>query len=164
MRYETGRCDEIKAMLNKLKESGLPTGFGTHHPELLKLCDEEEWGADFYMACMYNLRRQREGQESGFITGKSKGDIVIVPDDRALMLDALQGVKKPIIAFKIFAGGQMLVNKEEEERRSLIKGVYRDIFSALKPNDFAVAGIYGKNHDQLTENVSVFNEWENEVK
>ena len=162
VRYETGRCNEIKSMLNKLKESGLPTGFGTHHPELLKLCDEEEWGADFYMACMYNLRRQREGQESGFIAGKSKGDIVIVPDDRALMLDALQGVKKPIIAFKIFAGGQMLVNKEEAERRKLIKVVYRDVFSSLKPNDFAVVGIYGKNHDQLTENVSVFNEWERE--
>ena len=80
------------------------------------------------------------------------------------MLEALKDVKKPIIAFKIFAGGQMLVNKEEEERRSLIKGVYRDVFSSLKPNDFAVAGIYGKNHDQLTENVSVFDEWESETK
>ena len=162
VRYETGRCDEIKAMLNKLKESGVPTGFGSHHPELISLCDKEAWGADFYMACMYNLRRQREGQESGFITGKSKGDIVIVPGDRALMLDALKSVEKPIIAFKIFAGGQMLVEQEESERRKRIKETYDTIFNALKPNDIAVMGVFQKHHDQLTENVSVFNEWSEE--
>lgn len=159
VRYETGRCDEIVAMLNKLKESGVPVGFGTHHPELIEKCEQEGWGADFYMACMYNLRRQREGEESGFITGKSKANVVIVPDDRAVMLETLKKIEKPIIAFKIFAGGQMLVEHPEEKRRELIKDTYNTIFTTLKPNDFAVAGIYGKNHDQLTENVSVLNEW-----
>ena len=52
-----------------------------------------------------------------------------------------------------------LVEKEEAERRALIKDTYDTIFTSLKPNDFAVAGIFQKYHDQLTENVSVFNEW-----
>ena len=109
---------------------------------------------------MYNLRKGREGEESGFITGKSKAGIhKIYPGDRAVMLKTLASVKKPIIAFKIFAGGQMLVEKPEEERRALIRDTYDTIFTSLKPDDFAVMGIYQKNHDQLTENVSVFNEW-----
>ena len=162
VRYETGRNDEIIAMLGKLRESGVPIGFGTHHPELIELCEKESWDVDFYMACMYNLRRQREGEESGFITGKSKADVVIVPSDREIMLETLKNVEKPIIAFKIFAGGQMLVEYGEEKRRELIKDTYDTIFTTLKPNDFAVAGIYSKNHDQLTENVSVFNEWASE--
>ena len=149
-------------MLGVLKESGIPVGFGTHHPELIELCEREAWDADFYMACMYNLRRKREGEESGFITGKAKNNFTLMPEDRALMLSALQGVKKPIIAFKIFAGGQMLVGQEEKARRALIKGAYDTVFSSLKPNDFAVVGVYSKNHDQLTENVSVFNEWDEE--
>jgi hypothetical protein len=159
VRYETGRCNEIVAMLNKLKESGIPIGFGTHVPDLLEKCEREDWGADFYMACMYNLRRNRVGEESGFITGKSKSDIVIVPGDRAIMLESLKNVKKPIIAFKIFAGGQMLVAQPKDKRRAAIKDTYDTIFKVLKPNDIAVAGIYGKNHDQLVENVSVLNEW-----
>jgi len=160
VRFETGRAGEIQPMLKVLKEaSNLPVGLGTHRPEIIGICEKENWGADFYMACMYNLRREREGEESGFITGKSKADIVIVPEDREVMLNTLKSVKKPIIAFKIFAGGQMLVNQPEDKRRKLIKDTYNTIFTSLKPNDFAVAGIYGKNHDQLTENVSVLNEW-----
>ena len=159
VRFETGRCNEIENMLNILKESGVLVGFGTHHPELIEHCEKEGWNPDFYMACMYNLRRHREGEESGFITGKSKDNIVIVPDDRAVMLETLKKVEKPIIAFKIFAGGQMLVEQPEEKRRELIKDTYDTIFNTLKPNDLAVMGIYQKHHDQLTENVSVFNEW-----
>lgn len=159
VRFETGKSDEITAMLGALKQSGVPIGLGTHHPEFIELSEREKWDTEFYMACMYNLRREREGEESGFITGKSKSNVVIVPGDRAIMLEALKKVEKPIIAFKIFAGGQMLVEQPEEKRRELIKDTYNTIFSSLKPNDFAVAGIYGKNHDQLTENVSVLNEW-----
>ena len=57
-----------------------------------------------------------------------------------------------------------LVEKTEEERHDLIKDAYNSIFTALKPNDFAVAGIFQKYHDQLTENVTIFNEWEQEQK
>lgn len=167
VRYETGRCDEIVSMLNVLKDAGkeydIKVGFGTHHPELIEHCEREGWDPDFYMACMYNLRRKREGEESGFITGKDKSKVAqIIPGDRDIMLNTLKNVKKPIIAFKIFAGGQMLVDKTEEERKALTKDTYNTIFNALKPDDFAVMGVYQKNHDQLTENVTALNEWAEE--
>ena len=164
VRFETERNHEIVGMMNLLKNmcgpENIKVGFGSHRPELIELCEKENWGAEFYMACMYNLRRKREGQDSGFITGKSKSDIkAIIPGDRAIMLDTLKGIDKPIIAFKIFAGGQMLAEKEEAERKTLIKDAYDTIFTSLKPNDFATMGIFQKNHDQLKENVDCFNEW-----
>ena len=167
VRFETGRCDEIKETFDLMKEVGheygLKVGFGTHHPELVEHCEREGWDPDFYMACMYNLRRNREGEESGFITGKNKSKVsTIVPGDRAIMLDTLKNVNKPIIAFKIFAGGQMLVDKTEEERKALTKDTYNTIFNALKPDDFAVMGIFQKYHDQISENVTAFNEWAEE--
>ena len=159
VRFETDRNHEIIGMLQCLKTSGVKTGFGSHRPELIQLCEKEGWGADFYMACMYNLRRNHEGEESGFLTGKSKQGRVIDPADRPVMLEALKGIDKPIIAFKIFAGGQMLVETEEAKRRELIKDTYETIFTSLEPNDFATMGIFQRDHDQITENVSVFNEW-----
>ncbi len=159
VRFETGRNDEITGMLQHLKSSGLKVGLGSHRPELIELCEKENWGADFYMACMYNLRKGHEGEESGFLTGKSKKGRVIDPADRAVHLETLKKIDKPIIAFKIFAGGQMLVETETEERRALIEDAYNTIFTALKPNDFAAMGVFQRDHDQIGENVSIFNEW-----
>jgi hypothetical protein len=162
VRYETGRVNEITDMISFFRNFDMKLGIGTHRPEFIELSERENWNVDFYMACMYNLRNGREGEESGFITGKNKSNVrTIVPGDRAIMLETLKKVQKPIIAFKIFAGGQMLVEKEEAERRVLIKDTYNTIFNSLKPNDIAVVGVYQRHHDQLTENISVFNEWEN---
>lgn len=163
VRYETGRTSEIRAMVDALRPYNIKLGIGSHRPEFIQMCEDENYPVDFYMACMYNLRKGREGEESGFITGKSKKFVQpIDPNDRAVMLDVLKNVNKPIIAFKIFAGGQMLCDRDESNRRELIKDTYDTVFSALKPDDFAVAGIFQKYHDQLTENVSVFNEWADE--
>ena len=159
VRHETGRNDETKDFLAQIRKTGVKVGLGTHRPDVIRTCEEEGWDIDFYMACMYNGRRNREGQESGFITGKSKSGLTFYAEDRPIMLDTLQGVTKPIIAFKIFAGGQMLVGREEAERRGLIRDAYDTIFGALKPNDFAVMGVFQKNHDQIAENLSVFDEW-----
>ncbi len=164
VRYETGRNKEIFDMLEKLRKMGIKIGIGTHHPEVVKLSEEENWDTDFYLACMYNLRRQREGEESGFLTGKSKSGVKIYPGDRQIALDVLKDVKKPIIAFKIFGGGQMLVEKNGAERRASIEEAYDTVFTSLKPNDAAAIGIFQKHHDQLTEDVSVFNEWANRIK
>ncbi|MBO7761922.1 MAG: hypothetical protein J6T24_03915 [Clostridia bacterium] len=160
VRRETGRDQEIKDMLGRMRAMGIPLGLCTHRPEnIAEFENGEGWDFDFYMACMYNARRNREGQESGFLTGKSKGDIEFHPSDRGEMLEAIKDVKKPILAFKIFAGGQMLAEKNEAERRELIRDAYDTIFTTLKPNDLGVMGVFQKHHDQLTENVSVFNEW-----
>jgi len=160
VRYETGRNSETLALLEKLHSMGTKVGIGTHHPEVITLSERENWNTDFYLACMYNLRRHREGEESGFLTGKSKNGVKIYPSDRPLALAALQGVKKPVIAFKIFGGGQMLVEKSESERRAAILDAYTTVFSALKPDDCAAIGIFQKHHDQLLEDVSVFEQWE----
>lgn len=164
VRYETGRNNEIFEMLEKLRKMEIKIGIGTHHPEVVQLSEKENWNTDFYLACMYNLRRQREGEESGFLTGKSKSGVKIYPGDRQIALDVLKEVKKPIIAFKIFGGGQMLVEKNEEQRKAAIMDAYNTVFTSLKPDDAAAIGIFQKYHDQLSEDVSVFNEWANRIK
>ena len=157
--YETGNIEAIQTNIKKFRDLGVPVGLGTHIPEVIQRAEEEDWGVDFYMACMQNARRNRFGEPSGFITGKSKAHLVFYPEDRPVMLETLKKVQKPIIAFKIFAGGQIFNGKTDEERRKLIKGVYDEVFSALKPNDLATIGVFQRDFDQLQENAEVFEEW-----
>ncbi|MBR0319894.1 MAG: hypothetical protein IIX10_02450, partial [Clostridia bacterium] len=103
--FETGQEEEIHKYLKTYRQLGVPVGLGTHRPELIEKAEREGWEVDFYMACMQNGRRNRAGEKSSFITGKSKADLVFHPDDRPVMLETLKKIKKPIIAFKLFAGG-----------------------------------------------------------
>ena len=157
--YESGRTDEILAMIEKYHTMGIPVGLGTHRPDVIELSEKEGWNVDFYLACMQNARRNREGEPSGFITGKSKQGLVFSSEDRPIMLQTLKKVSKPIIAFKIFAGGQMFLGKTPEEKRKTIKGAYDEVFSALKPNDLGAIGVFQRDSDQITEDAELYREW-----
>lgn len=157
--YEMGNCAATLETIKKYREMGIPVGLGTHRPDVITKSESEGWDVDFYMACLHNGRRGREGEPSGFLTGKTKENLSFYGCDRKIMLDCLQEVKKPIIAFKIFAGGQMLCEKSGQEKKDVIRGVYEEVFTALKPNDFAAMGVFQRDEDQLKENVELYNEW-----
>jgi hypothetical protein len=83
----------VSGIFRLIREAGVPAGLGTHIPETLLRADAEEWGVDFYMACLYNARRTQRGQQSGFITSEPK-ELVFYPDDRVLMLEAIRRTSK----------------------------------------------------------------------
>ncbi len=157
--YENGDIDKIKENIKMFRELGTPVGLASHNPEVIERCEEEDWGADFYLASLQNARRGRRGEASGFLTGKTKAHLKFYPEDRPIMLSTLKKINKPIIAYKIFAGGQIFIDKTEEERRALIKGVYEEVFSALKPNDMAAIGIFQRDMDEAKENAELYDEW-----
>ena len=157
--YETGKCDQIRNQIAQYRKMGIPVGLGTHRPDVIELSESEGWDVDFYVACLQNARRNREGQPSGFLTGKTKAGLIFYPEDRPVMLSCLQKLSKPVIAYKIFAGGQMFLNKTEEEKRQLIKQAYHEVFTALKPDDFAAIGVFQRDKDELTEDVMLYHDW-----
>ena len=75
------------------------------------------------------------------------------------MLNLLKQIKKPVIAYKIFAGGQIFLNKTEEEKPAIIKGVYEEVFSALKPDDVAAIGVFQRDSNQVRENAELYQAW-----
>lgn len=164
MLYETGRTQELLDRIALYHTMGVPVGIGTHRPDVIELSERENWDVDFYLACMQNARIGREGEPSGFLTGKTKAALTFFPEDRPVMLNTLKKVEKPIIAFKIFAGGQMFNGKTQEEKRQAIKGAYNEVFTALKPNDLAAIGVFQRDMDELTEDVALYDEWYSEQK
>lgn len=159
LNHELGDDDAIPKQLEKFKSMGIPIGLGTHYPELVQKSEAENWNPDFYVTCLYNFRRGRAGEQSGFITGKKKTGIAFCADDRQVMLDVLKDIEKPVLAFKLFGGGKVFLNKTEEEKRAAIKDAYNATFTALKPDDFGAIGVFQKYTDQLEENIAIFNEW-----
>lgn len=151
---ETGQVEQLRERLRLIKGTGLPMGLGTHEPGTVLRAEEEGWGVDFYMTCLYNARRTQRGQQSGFITGKPK-ELVFYPEDRFLMFDVLRKVAKPCIAFKVFAGGQIFCGKKPEETAGIAEGAFRETYANIKPGDLACIGVFQKFKDQLSENIGL---------
>jgi hypothetical protein len=151
---ESGQLELLRSRLKQIKSTGLPAGLGTHVPETVLQSENEEWGADFYMTCLYNARRTQRGEQSGFITGKPKY-LVFYPEDRFLMYDVIKKVQKPCIAFKIFAGGQIFNGKASEEIPALVRSAFAEAYENIKPNDLACIGVFQKYKNQLKENADI---------
>ena len=150
---EEGKKDELLERLALIKSAGVYTGLATHVPEIVLQAERENWGLDFYMTCVYNYRNQRKGQPSSFFNSNAAPKyIVFYPEDPPKMYKVIREIKKPCIAFKIFAGGQVFNNKKEEEIPGVLENVYTEVFSSIKPNDIVCVGVYQKFKNQLNEN------------
>ena len=151
--YE-GRKDYLLERLKLIRSTGVYTGIGTHVPEIVMQAEQEGWGMDFYMTCVYNYQNQRKGQKSNFFTNKPKY-VVFYPEDPPKMYEVIKKVDKPCIAFKIFAGGQVFNNKTPEEVPGVVESVFETVYDNIKPNDVACIGVYQKFKDQLRENAEI---------
>ncbi len=141
---EAGNLSELRDNIKRIKDTGKPAGMATHVPETLIRAEEEGWGADFYMACVHNLRRNGRYQSS-FITGKFH-NLEFYREDRAVMFNTIRQCRKPCIAFKILSGGHLCSTTET------IEAAFRETYNSIKKTDLAVVGVYQKHKDQLAEN------------
>ncbi len=150
---EAGKVDVLRDNISKLKALGKPVGLGTHVPETILRSEDEDWGVDFYMACLHNTRK-RGAEASSFITGKIK-HLKFFMEDRDEMLKVIRQVQKPCIAFKVLAGGQMLYGKSPAEVPAVVEAAFRETFAGIKPTDLATVGFFQRDKDQLKENAEI---------
>jgi len=146
---ETHQEEKLFANLRLIREAGVAVGFGTHVPEFVERSEREGWDVDFYMTCLYNARRDRHGEPSGFITGKTKAGLIFYPEDRPLMLERIRLTKKPCIAFKIFAGGQAFLSQPRENWPNVAKEYIASAYAGVKDGDFVCIGVFNRDFDQL---------------
>ena len=151
--YEQGNFDEIKKRIQCIRDHGIRAAIGTHVPERALRAEAEDWGAEFYVLCLHNTRDRGQARPSSFLTGKPK-EIVFEQDDRALMFDAIRKIPKPVIAFKIFSGGQMFRNKTPEEMSLQAYRAIEETYRNIKPGDLCAIGVFQRDKDQLQENAA----------
>ena len=150
---ETGQEQVVRDNIKMIKDSGVKTGMASHEPELILRAEEEDWGLDFYMTSLYNGRTRRKGEDSGFITGKSKR-LLFNLDDRLTMYKVIKSVSKPCIAFKPFAGGQVFYEKKPDEIPHVVYETLKEVYNNIKENDIVCMGVFQKHKDQIKENMA----------
>ena len=145
--YGDGDIQGIKDGLKTLRMLGVPVGLCTHIPEVMLRAYEEDWGADWYMACVYNIMKQ--GHVSSSITGKFGEDETFDEEDRKVMFDVIRQVDKPCLAFKILGASRRCTTDED------LESAFAEAYSSIKPTDACVVGCFQKYSDQITQNVNI---------
>ena len=145
--YKNGELSEIKRRLSVLRRTGLPAGLCSHIPEVLQRSERENWGADWYMCCVYNI--SREDRASSAITGNANSEEPFFDEDIPVMYETIRQIPKPCMAFKIMGATRRCGSREE------VKYAFEEAFSNIKPIDGVIVGMFPKYSDQVRENCEI---------
>ena len=148
-----GRIDTAYDALRHIRDSGVQVGLGTHMPEVIEYAEEKGWDIDFYMACFYNLNREK--RESALVA-RERGDAgapeyhqgKFLHDDPPRMCAALRATQKMCLAFKILAAGRRCGTQPE------VAAAFHFAFANIKPKDAVVVGMFPKHEDQIALNAA----------
>jgi hypothetical protein len=150
---EVGQIGTLKDRLAMIRDAGYPVGLGTHVPETVLRAEEESWGADFYMTCLYNARKP-DRDHPGFIP-PGPDRLVFYPEDREKMLEVVRRVVKPCLVFKLLAGGQALAALPPGEQPAALEAALRAAYAGMKPWDMAVIGAFQRDANQIGQSADL---------
>jgi len=146
--------EQILKNMELLHTTGLPIGLCSHEPQTILRSERENWGADFYMTCLYNPHVKR-AEPSGFFPGEIKTQMVFYPGDQFEMFKVIQQVQKPCIAYKVLAGGQVFLKKQPHEYAETAEFYFRQAFENIKPGDLTCVGVFQRDTNQLAANAQM---------
>lgn len=148
--YKQGDIAEIKHRLRVIRDTGLPAGLCSHMPEVILRSEDEGWGADWYMCCVYNL--SREDRVSSAITGNANMDEPFFDEDIPVMYETIRKVPKPCMAFKILGATRRCATPWDVRR------AFQEAYANIKPTDGVIVGMFPKDRDQVRENCEIAKE------
>jgi len=152
---ENEEIDTYLKNIETIRKTGLPTGAALHDPANVLRAEKENWDLDYYVLCPYNLRRNRKGEQSSFITGKTKAHLVFHPDDRFVMYDIIKDLKKPVVIIKALAGGQIYMNRPKEEYPAITEKYLAETYENIKPDDVICVGVFQRDADHIRQNAEI---------
>lgn len=144
-----GGLQEVRDLLLAIRDTGLPTGLGTHIPEVIDRAEEEAWDLDFYMAALYNI--SVPSRESA-IGGKGFQAERFDHDDRFKMLDRVRRTRKMCLVFKVLGASRLCATPAE------VRKAFALVYETIKPGDAAVVGMFPKYGNQIAENCALLRE------
>ena len=126
--FGRGRFDTLRAWIDRIKGAGLPAGAAAHWPEVHPELKKREFPLDFHYQCFYNVSK-----------GETYG-----PAEREKAVAAIEGLKKPVVAYKILGAGRLPASEGFEYA-----------FNHIKRKDGVCVGIYAREAiDQIRQNAT----------
>jgi len=150
--WRTGRIDELKPLIDEIKDQGIAAGVGAHFPEIIDYCEDKDWGVDFYMASFYNVYKTSQGWRESYVVSGVRTVETYDDADRERMCQAILATEKPCLGFKILGAGRHA--QSPEQRRAAFEFALHHI----KPSDGLVVGMFPKHSPQVAENARMLAE------
>ena len=99
-----GKADLMARAVEIVKDHGIPSGIGAHDLRVVKLCEKNNVGADFYIKTLHhhNYPTGPKPKDLGSPYREIPGFWCNNPRE---VIDFMRGVEKPWIAFKVMAAG-----------------------------------------------------------
>ena len=137
-----GRFDNLREALDMIRQSGVPAGFAGHRPE------SHDWlrrylDADFHMCCHYNPTDRTRSPHHVSVDEKWNNE------DRDRMMKTIAMIDKPVVHYKVLAGG----NKPVIPTFEVLGG-------AMRANDAVCLGMFPKDdRDMIRKNAALFEKY-----
>lgn len=151
-KWHAGKIDEIKDIIDFIKDNQILAGIGSHIPEVIEYVEEKRWDVDFYMCAFYNLAKSYKPFQAELI-GKEKDSVSqkeeYLKEDREKMTAVIRKTKKTCFGFKILAAGRNCADYGK------VKEAFNYAFSHIKENDAVVVGFYQKYKNQVKEDADI---------
>jgi len=139
--HAQGWFDRFEEALERMRGHGCVAGFAGHRPAV------HEWirdrlDVDFQMCSHYNPTDRTRSPHHVNVGEKWH------PDDRDAMLRVVATVPRPVVHYKVFAGGN----------RPVVEA-FETLARAMRPNDAVCIGIFPKDDpDMLQEDIALLEE------
>ena len=148
--WHSKKIDDVLKIVKHIKSQGLPSGVGTHIPEVVEFVEKEGWPVDFYMCCFYNLAR---GYKAAPAVDHDYYERERYPaGDPPRMTAVMRATKKPCLGFKIMAAGRNCSGE------NAVREAFHYAFENIKPSDAVVVGMFQKHLNQAGQNARLVRE------
>jgi hypothetical protein len=149
--HRQNKLSVLTDLLKRIRDRGVLVGLSAHNPVLVELAEEKGWDVDYYMCCLYYLTRPRAEFQKLLGADLPLGEIYL-PSDPPRMFRVIRTVKKPCLAFKLFAAGRRVGSPAE------VRHCLETALANIKPTDAVIAGMYQQFSDQVAENAALVRE------
>lgn len=145
--FYAGQQEKVRDFIKKAHDYGLMAGVSSHVPEHIARLDDAGWEHDLYMTCLYNVVRQPAKLEAGL--GDVPVDELFLAHDPEKMLKVVRQVRRPCLAFKVFAAGRLCGSPAQMEK------AMRFAYQNMKPGDGLIVGMFPIYSDEVAANTAL---------
>ena len=138
------QMDKVHDFVKEVKDAGIMAGVSCHKPEVLEKISQDNWENDLFMACFYQMTRTPEEWEK--MIGFKPFQYIFHGNDPRRMCSAIRSASRPVLAFKILAGGWAADRKGQAEE------AFKFAFGNIKASDGVIVGMLPVYEDQVNEN------------
>jgi hypothetical protein len=145
--YYRGEQGKVRDFVRKAHDFGLIAGVSSHVPEHIARTEDSGWEHDLYMTCLYNVVREPEKLKASL--GDVPVDELFLAGDPERMTAVVRQVKRPCLAFKVFAAGRLCNSRASMEK------AMRAAYGRIKPGDGLIVGMFPILTDEVAENANL---------